>query len=292
MRIAIVVSKQDISGMNIKDSLLELFDFKKINGIFNDNSVYETIVNGGIIRLYTLNENTIYANGLDNEIAAELFVFATRHSAKSGIKTLCIHTPGNWDKAEFGGFDKKLCIAAPSLIKDAFLILNALAKDSGYECTLEATHHGPFIEKPCFFIEIGSSENEWKDKNAAEIIAKTIIQVFEREKKGYKAAFGIGGIHYCLNFNKIILRTDIAIGHICPKYALEKLNQEMILQAIEKTQEKVDFVLLDWKGVGKEKQRILELLKKLNLKYHRNQRFLGCQKSQAISKHKRTDQIN
>ena len=31
-----------------------------------------------------------------------------------------------------------------------------------YKLTLECTHHGPLIEKPCVFIEIGSTETEWE----------------------------------------------------------------------------------------------------------------------------------
>ena len=291
MQTAIITSSKDPAGINIKNCLLELFNFKETSENFDNNPVYELNIDNKVIKLYTTEKDSIFCENLDKKIEADLFIFATRHSAKAGIKTLCLHTPGNWDKAEFGGKEKQLCTAAPHLLKDAFLILNELGKDLDYEKTLEVTHHGPFIEKPCFFIEIGSSEEQWKDKNAAEIIAKTIIKLLRTEKKEYKVAFGIGGPHYAAAFNKISIRTDIAIGHICPKYQLQNLDEEMILKAIEKTNEKVDFIVLDWKGLGKEKQRITELLKKLNIEYHRNQRFLGCQKSQAISKHKRTDQI-
>jgi len=270
MNTAIIISKKDIAGTNIKQQLLELFDFKKLEENLDNNPIYQLNINNKTIKLYTLNNDTIHAENLDKKINADLFIFATRHRAKAGVKTLCLHTPGNWGKAEFGGKEKQLCTAAPSYIKDAFLILNDLAKDQDYEKTLEVTHHGPFIEKPCFFIEIGSSEEQWKDKNAAKIIAKTIIKLLQTEKKEHKVAFGIGGPHYASNFNKILLKTDIAIGHICPKYALQDLDEQMIKQAIEKTNEKVDFVLLDWKGLGKEKQRVVNILEKNSISYERN----------------------
>ena len=120
------------------------------------------------------------------------------------------------------------------------------------------------------FIEIGSNEQQWKDKKAAEIIAKTISSILNDKNDNYKIALGIGGTHYCSTFNKILLRTDIALGHICPKYQLQNLDKEMIEQAINKTKERVDFILLDWKGLGKEKQRIVNLLDELKLEYKRS----------------------
>ena len=43
----------------------------------------------------------------------------------------------------------------------------------------------------------------------------------------------------------------------------------MLEQAIEKTQESVDFVLIDWKGCGNSEQRkkIIEIIEKSGLKY-------------------------
>ena len=38
--------------------------------------------------------------------------------------------------------------------------------------------------------------------------------------------------------------------------------------------EKGDFVLLDWEGLGKEKQRIVELLNKMNLEVKRTEQVL------------------
>lgn len=55
---------------------------------------------------------------------------------------------------------------------------------------------------------------------------------------------------------------------------LEKLDEGLIKQSIEKTIEKVDFVLLNWKGLGTEKQRIVELLKNLNLEVRKTEQVL------------------
>ncbi len=112
------------------------------------------------------------------------------------------------------------------------------------------------IDKPCVFIEIGSTENEWIDRRAAFIIAKTISETIEsfKENPYNEIAIAIGGPHYCPNFNKIQLSSNVAISHTIPNYAFP-LTEEMINEAIEKTEEDIDFFLLDWKGMGNAEKR-------------------------------------
>ena len=69
-------------------------------------------------------------------------------------------------------------------------------------------------------------------------------------------------------------RKDIAFSHVCPKHSLINLNKELLKEAINKSKEKVDFAVLDWKGLGKEKQRVIDLLKEINLDYQRTDAIL------------------
>lgn len=136
---------------------------------------------------------------------------------------------------------------------------------------MEVTHHGPLIEKPCCFIEIGTTKKEWQDEEAGRIIAVTInkaIKTFEEAKKqNWKSAIGIGSKHYCPNFNKIQLSSEYAVSHIIPNYIFP-LTELIIKEAINKTQEKVELAILDWKGMkGKERQEVVKLLNQLGLKY-------------------------
>ena len=153
------------------------------------------------------------------------------------------------------------------MLKKAYLELKKYSESvPEHQITMEVTHHGPFLSKPAMFIEIGSTEEHWGNRKAGEIIAHTIIKLTDgKELENQKIAFGIGGTHYCSNFNKVLERTDIAIGHICPKHNLENLDEEMIKKAISRTKEKVELILLDWKGLGKEKERIKEIIGKLNM---------------------------
>ena len=121
---------------------------------------------------------------------------------------------------------------------------------------MEATHHGPLIEVPCIFVEIGSTESEWKDVRAGFVVAKAIKDTIENFKENpyNEIAIAIGGPHYCPNFNKIQLNSNIAISHIIPQYVLP-LTEEMIQNAIAGTEEDIDLFLIDWKGLGNAEQR-------------------------------------
>ena len=140
MKVEIIVSKKDAAGMNIAEFLK------------NEN------LNGA--SLHFMEEESVFCEDIDNEIDADLFIFATKHQSASGVPSLCVHTPGNWGKADYGGKDKELGIAPASYLKAAFLKLVELSKERelNYEVIQECTHHGPFISKPCMFIEIGSTE--------------------------------------------------------------------------------------------------------------------------------------
>ncbi|MFH1065649.1 MAG: D-aminoacyl-tRNA deacylase [Nanoarchaeota archaeon] len=264
MEYAVITSSKDEAGKNIRDSLLQLYPFKEQRGFYAL----------GNILMYETNKDSIHTENLDKQINADILIFATKHKSASGTKSLSVHIPGNFGKAELGGKDKSLCIASASLLKAMFLELNEQGKSlEGYEITLETVHHGPYLEKPVMFIEIGSSENEWNVKQAGDIIAKTIMNVLQKPIKECKSVIAIGGPHYPREFNKFLLRTEYAIGQMCPEYQLLNLDEEMLRQMLEKNVEKPEFVLLDWKGLKGHKEIVKNLLEKINIPYKKVQEF-------------------
>ncbi len=266
MEFTIIVSEKDIAGMTIRKSLLEYHDFVKTDKSYHNIPVYKIEIEDKKVFLYTIEEDSIY---FEDILPGDYLIYATKHKSKSGKRTLSVHVPGNYGDAEFGGNERELSTAPTILLKTTFNILTEKGQDTEYSVTLEATHHGPSFQKPVMFIEIGSKELQWKDKNAGKIIADTIIKSIEEYKpiKG-KVAIGFGGTHYCSNFNKVELRTDIAMSHICPKYNVQKIDKEMIIKMISSTYEKVDLALLDWKGLGSdEKNHLLPLLEELKIRW-------------------------
>jgi len=236
MKYAIIIS-QDLAGQNIKEFLQVPF--------------------------HEVETRSIFCEELDKKIDADIFIFATTHRSAAGVQSLTVHVPGNWGSADLGGKPRALCVAPASLLKALYL---GMKKRYTGEVTIEATHHGPFLKKPALFIEIGSSEEGWKDKKLGKIVAETLHDVVGKEKT-YTTVVALGGGHYSPEINKILTDTEYTVGHFCPKHSLHTLDEEMLQQAYDRNVEKVAFFVLDWKGMGGEKQRIIALLEKLKLPY-------------------------
>ena len=251
----IIASKLDKAGMNITTQMPQ---FGKYNFYLRN----EEIISDKNLNLEKINQ-------------FDFVIFASKHQSEKREKTISIHAPGNWRIAELGGENRKVCKTSALFQKQIFekLRINMKKYDvEKYNLTLEATHHGPLIDKPCIFIEIGSTEIEWNDKRAGFVVAKTISEIIEEFKlEPYnEIAVGVGGPHYCPNFNKVQLNSNVAISHIIPQYALP-ITEEMIQEAISKTEEEIDFVLLDWKGLGnsEHRQEVINVLDKLHINYKR-----------------------
>ncbi len=238
--IAIITSKQDLAGINIAEEL-EKENLEQYNA-----------------KHYIIEEKPVYAEDIDKKIDAELFIFATKHASKSKIPSLSVHSPGNWGKAGLGGKDNQLNICPANYLKEALIFMEK-NNTINFDIVQECTHHGPYLEKPCFFIEIGSTEEQWKNKEAAEIIVRAILHLLKNKPKQYISAVGLGGLHTTPNFKKIILNSNIAIGHVCPTYNLDNLNKSNLTQALENTVPESSLIILDWKGLKQYKEKVKEL---------------------------------
>ena len=71
----------------------------------------------------------------------------------------------------------------------------------------------------------------------------------------------------------LIKNSDIAIGHCCPKYNLESLDKEMLQQMVNRTIPKPKIAILDWKGIGGEKQRLISLCEELGLEVKKTKNY-------------------
>ena len=134
-----------------------------------------------------------------------------------------------------------------------------------YEVSYECTHHGPSLDAPAMFVELGSSPQQWKDLKAAEVVAHSAAAAVS-DCSCCSVALGIGGPHYNKKFTKLALSTQTAFGHMIPKYALTEVDAEILGQCVERTVGTVDSVVLDWKGIkGEQKPKIVAALDKLGV---------------------------
>ncbi len=260
MRFAIIYSSKDPAGINI------------INQIQKSAFIPE-------IPIIETNKEIVFADINKNPKLKEIdfLVFASKHQSEKKLNSLSIHAPGNFRNADFGGKPGKISSTSAFVLKYLFQKLNENFEKSNlksdFQLTLECTHHGPLIEKPCCFIEIGSDKEQWENQEAGKIIADTILSLQNYDGKKldeWIPCIGIGGPHYCPNFNKIQLNSKYAISHIITEYNLP-LTESMLLEAEKKTSEDFDLVLLDWKGLGNSEQRqeTINLIEHFGLKHVR-----------------------
>jgi len=290
MQFLIITSTEDIASMNMRDKFLKLFQFKQVEPKWHDNplfklesysskvgkseyssksEIYLGLTNSPLVHL---NDLRLFETGID----PDLLIFASRHRSETARPAFLIHSTGNWwSKAEFGGNPKELSRTSALLIKAGLLSLIAHASRSTlkqFSIDLEVSHHGPtLLEKPLVFMELGSSEHEWNMEEAGVTVASAIIEtIFKysefQEKKLQQIGVGFGGTHYAPQFQKLIIEKEIAISYICPKYFIKDLDKEMIEQMLKKNYEKVDYFVIDWKGVNsEEKSHLVTILETFNI---------------------------
>jgi D-aminoacyl-tRNA deacylase len=198
-------------------------------------------------------------------------VFISRHSSASGTPTLSVHTPGNLGTAELGGLPRKVSVSPANAMRDCLKAMMKLKEEMrlNYEVSYECTHHGPSLNTPAMFAELGSSSEQWSDLKAAEAVAHATMKAISKFGESQaESVLGIGGPHYNLKFTRMALENETAFGHMIPKYAIPYVDVEILRQCIEKTLEKVELVVLDWKGIkGEHKSKLVEMLKEIAISF-------------------------
>ena len=258
----IVTAEPDLASRNMKEYFLKNHKFKK-TGSYSGLPTYAY----NDFLLVTSPKSIIHINDLDNFFDPEYYVFASPHSSVAGKPSLTAHCTGNFGKNEFGGNPKELAICPALLMKSA--ILNLKNRNlTKFPISLEVTHHGPTnLKKPLLFVEVGSSESEWNNQNAIKTVCKAILGI---ENVKSTVAIGFGGPHYAPNFTKRELNTELAFGHMCPKYALDNLNAELVRQMIEKTVPNPELAVLDWKGMkGDQRQKVINWLGEMDFPWEK-----------------------
>ncbi len=208
----------------------------------------------------------ISADWLEEKYDYDGFVFLSKHAAQSGVLALTCHSTGNFSKAGFGGNDRQIAVPHPHIQK---AYLRTLKKNqsrfSEFQITIEATHHGPTaLTKPSIFIEIGTTEKQWNDVSLCNSVASLVHQVMTGPVEDNPVAICFGGTHYPSKFTDELLDGKFALGTVIPKHALDDLDEELFFHIIEQNS-MAKAALLDWAGLGSNKQKVLGYLESTEL---------------------------
>jgi len=228
------VSGGDIASTNQADELLKLADWKELTPVegyraysFKDARIWW--IEGGCLWQDDLDKRWQKATG---ENPTEV-IFPSRHSAASGNASLTLHPIGTMqvpanDTPDYGGRPAD-CPPPNPRIGPWWRELKRVASDlEEFDLSLETTHHGPWIETPSLFIEIGSTSKTWGHMEAAKLLAGIIYRGLGLDgsngigiwNNAGRVVVTLGGGHYAPRGNLLASHDDIWIGHMLATYAL------------------------------------------------------------------------
>lgn len=267
--VGITLSRADPAGVNMLQAFKKMgFEETEWGNILRLGDVYLFVIEHLIVpaeKYKVPSEPRPYPANYDDladRFDIEYYVVASRHWSSSGTPCLTVHPTGNFGKAIYGGRNRELQRVPANPMRDIFLEL-LREPPRGYEVSLEATHHSPTqFETPMFFAELGSGKRQWMNEAAGAYLAKAIVKGIASKGRA-PAAVGFGGGHYCPTFT--VMERETAFGHICPKYALDLLTEDLIRQMVERTVDGVDKAVLDKGMKGYQRKKVEVALRRLGV---------------------------
>ena len=257
--------------MNIADKVLQLSDRSGPNRTVSGLEAVPLRWNESEFTLVYLEESPLYAQRRLAAMRPSSATFLSMHKSEAGIPCLTVHCTGNIGEAKYGGDPHEVSVAPAAMMQEALMELKRQVDSTGvgYPVSYEVTHHGPTIDFPVMFIEIGSSESHWKDQTAGMAVAKAALSSLKRNDSGADVYIGLGGPHYAPLFTARALEKGICFGHMVSWHHLPNLGQEMLATIAKKNVGVLRGAMLDWKGLGEDKKRVTSLLDQMNIRYVR-----------------------
>lgn len=250
----IVASSSDLAARNMYSLILKEFG-------------EEFMIGGCKVSLVKVEGEVLHAKKPEDIGAknANFIIILSRHSGTPGGPIITTHVSGNFGPAIYGGEEREIGVSMPFFMKNFLMMVKRRADEIGYPVALEPTHHGPSLDVPLAFVEVGSNERNWKDLRACKAVAVSAVEAITSEAK-FIPAIAIGGPHLNDKFTKIELNSKYAIGHFVRKLDTEYLDLEMLEKALNRSCPKAEVAILDWKGIkGEKKREIVEMLEKLEV---------------------------
>lgn len=179
---------------------------------------------------------------LDARLPSELrdrtptLVFPSIHRSERGVPCFTVHPIGNLGPvAEVGGRPRCVVPSAPRLMADALRRLREAGRAVGLPATYESTHHGPYLELPAFFVEIGFGEAAAAPEGAVRVLARLLPEL--TPDPADRVVLGVGGGHYAPHFGELAVARRWAFGHIVSRHALDMIDAPTAQRLVAATPE-------------------------------------------------------
>ena len=168
----------------------------------------------------------------------ERALFLSKHSASSGQTAFTVHPIGNLGReAKLGGAPRTLAPPDPAMATSLLRALWREARPLKVGATFEATHHGPRMEIPSLFVEVGSGPRDWEEEGYAAAVARAVVTGYleQRGEAEGRVALGLGGGHYHPKHSDRAREEGLPFGHLVPAYALEGADEATLRSAAEQS---------------------------------------------------------
>jgi len=263
--------RQDPAAMNIADKVLKLSDRSGSSKTVSGLEAVPLRWEGSKFLLVYLEDSPLYAQRHLAAMRPSSATFLSTHKSEAGIPCLTVHCTGNIGEAKYGGDPDEVSVAPAAMMREALVELKRQVDSSGiaYPVSYEVTHHGPTVDFPVMFLEIGSSENHWRDQAAGMAVAKAALSSLRYNDPGADVHIGLGGPHYAPLFTARALEKGICFGHMVSWHHLSSLGQGMLAAIAKKNTGVLKGAILDWKGLREHKKRVTSLLDQMNIRYVR-----------------------
>jgi len=261
--ILIAVNQQDIASTNQADALRTMDAWTQRSPV-EDNPAYEL----KHLRMLYLPNGLLFEDHLEKRWEAATgervseIIFPSRHVAASGQPSLTLHPIGVphlpvEEHGPYGGHGGHAPPPSTRLAPWWKMLLKQAPKDASvkdFDLSLEVTHHGPTVNVPCLFIEVGSTEATWGHEGASRVLANIMREGLlhapegawdEAKHAGELVLVTLGGGHYAPRANQLAALDGVWLGHMLATYALpfEQMSEgeitgtwkQSILNALEAT---------------------------------------------------------
>ncbi|WP_297216348.1 D-aminoacyl-tRNA deacylase [Thermoplasma sp.] len=230
----IISSRSDPASLSMLSYLTEKYTFTEKNGVMNH----------GDFDLLIIEDRHIF-HDMSLSGRYDYAVVLSRHSSAANIRSLTAHPTGNFGPtADLGGKPRTINISCPVVMSGTLRRMMELYSGDKFEVTFEATHHGPLFDIPNYYVEIGTTENEWNDPDALRV---TVDSVMNPDIRSYDNFVGVGGGHYAPKIKQYFKENSVNIGHIISKHDHDTLEPWEIDMAVKKTPGCKGFIM-DRKG--------------------------------------------